>query len=238
MDLEKETKEEENISKTIVCQKGNILLSSYKHPTNNLKAYRLDYDFKSVDPEKINIKNLLSHAIYGLLEKLNPDLIEKIHILNQISEDEADILLLLKHIAKEVGIKQKYILFRTSRKIDFNNNTIEFINKDLTLIDNNLVNYYLGNLNFKNINLGNKYEPLLFNYGTSKITLKNIKNSEIINLTTEENFTSKMDIDFVIDFQLLMKDELPIYMENLTGLMFKKIFHNLKQFIDTLGKET
>ena len=232
MDLEKE---KETISKTIVCQKGKILLSSYKHPINNLKTYRLDYDFKSLDPEKINIKNLLSHAIYGLLEKLNPDLIEKIHILNRISDDEADILLLLKHITKDIGIKQKYILFRTTRKIDFNNNTINFINKDLTLIDNNLVNYYLGNLNLKNINFGNNYEPLLFNYGTSKITLKNIKNSEIINLTTEDNFTSKMDIDFVIDFQLLLKDELPIYMENLIGLMIKKIFHNLNQFIDNVN---
>ena len=33
-----------------------------------------------------------------------------------------------------------------------------------------------------------------------------------------------------------MSDEVPIYMENLIGLMMKKIFYNIKQFIENTNK--
>ena len=220
--------ENENISKTIVCNKGDILLSSYIFPENKQKAYQLTYDLNNLNPEKINIKNLLSHNIYELIEKINPELIEKIHILNVYNENEADILLFLKHIAKEVGIKQKYILFRTTRTVNLNNNSIQFTNKDLSLIDKNLVNRYITS-----VNIDETFEPLLFNYGTSIININNTNNanagsSEFKKLITEENFNSNVNIKFTIDFQLIMKDDLPVYMENLTGLVFKKLFYNLK----------
>ena len=44
-----------------------------------------------------------------------------------------------------------------------------------------------------------------------------------------------LNINFEFDFQILISDDLPLYMENLIGLMFKKIFYNLKQFIDNLN---
>ena len=34
---------------------------------------------------------------------------------------------------------------------------------------------------------------------------------------------------------MLIKDELPIYMEDLIGFMLKKLFYNLKQFIDKIN---
>ena len=43
----------------------------------------------------------------------------QIHILKIYNDDEADILMFLKHIAKELGIKQKYIIFNTKRIIDY-----------------------------------------------------------------------------------------------------------------------
>tara|TARA_B100001093_G_scaffold518843_1_gene605224 strand:+ start:907 stop:1584 length:678 start_codon:yes stop_codon:yes gene_type:complete len=214
---------------TLVCNKGNMLLESYNR--DDKKAYILKYDFNKLDPNKVNIKALLGFGIYELLEKINPDLIEKIIILNLLNTNEADICIFLKHIAKEIGIKQKYILFRTTKGINHNNGSIVFYNKDLSLINNEVKENYLKQLQLDK----NKYEALIFNYGKTIINLNNLDFNELSKLDNNENFNNIIDINFNFDFQILINDELPIYMENLIGLMFKKIFYNLKQFIDNLN---
>ena len=143
------------------------------------------------------------------------------------NDDAADILIILKHIAKEVGIKQKYIIFYTKRTIDYENNSLFFVNKDLHLINENLVKEYLESINLDI----KKYESILYKFGTIKISLKN---TSILELFDENNKNKIVNTDFETHFQLIMKDKLPIYMENLIGLMIKKIFYNLKVFIDNL----
>tara|TARA_Y100000389_G_scaffold10942_1_gene10143 strand:- start:2157 stop:2840 length:684 start_codon:yes stop_codon:yes gene_type:complete len=226
--MEEETIISEN-ERVLVCNKGNMLLESYKK--NSKKAYILKYDFKNLDPNKVNIKALLGFGTYELLEKINPDLIEKIIILNKLNTNEADICIFLKHIAKDIGIKQKYILFRSMRVINHNNGSIVFNNKDLSLINNEIKEKYLKQLQLD----VNKYEPLIFNYGKTTINLSNLDFNELSKLNNNENFNNILNLNFIFDFQILISDDLPIYMENLMGLMFKKIFYNLKQFIDNLN---
>tara|TARA_Y100000591_G_C21546612_1_gene551552 strand:- start:13 stop:678 length:666 start_codon:yes stop_codon:yes gene_type:complete len=216
----------EEVNNTLVCDKGNMLLHSYLK--DNTKTYKLTFSMNNIDSSKINLTNFLSHNIYELLDKINPDLIEKIYILKVYNDDAADILILLKHIAKEVGIKQKYIIFYTKRTIDYQNNTIFFTNQDINLIDENLVKHYLDSIKLDK----NKYEPILYKFGTIKISLTN---TSILELSDENNTNKIVNTDFENHFQLIMKDELPIYMENLIGLMIKKIFYNLKVFIDNLN---
>tara|TARA_B100000902_G_C27319333_1_gene923311 strand:- start:4886 stop:5554 length:669 start_codon:yes stop_codon:yes gene_type:complete len=217
--------EEETIinERVIVCNKGNMLLESYIR--DNKKAYNLKYEFNKLDSSKVNINALFGFEIYELLEKVNSDLIEKIIILNKLNEDEIDICILLKHIAKEIGIKQKYLLFRSKKEIDNNTENIIYNNKDLTLINNELKNEYLNQIQIDT----NKIEPLIFNYG------KTIINLNTLNLYSDTNLNKSINIDFKFDFQILISDDLPLYMENLIGLIFKKIFYNLKQFIDNLN---
>lgn len=224
MEIEKQIP---NMKKNVICSKGDMLLTSYNHPINNLKMYQLTYDFKNLNSKKVSIKYLINNIFSNLLEKLNPDLIEKIQILNKINDNELDILILLKHLAKEVGVKQKYILFRASRII--NKNTIIFINKDISLIDKELLKSYKQNIDIK------KYEPIIFNYGKIFINFNNLDSTELIKLITEERFNRMIDMNFIIDYQIITDDDLPIYMENLLGLMFKKIVYNFKQFIDKLN---
>jgi hypothetical protein len=223
--------EEETIisEKTLVCNKGNMLLQSYKKDSK--KIYTLTYNFNNLDPKKINIKALLNFGTYELLEKMNPDLIEKITILNVLNENEGDICIFLKHIAKEIGIKQKYILFRSKRIIDYNNNSIVFNYKDLSLINKEIKETYLKQLN---VDI-NKYEALIFNYGVTNININNLDSNELIKLNNDNNFNNKLDINFNFNFEILISDDLPKYMENFIGLMFKKIFYNLKQFIDNVN---
>lgn len=210
---------------TLVCDKGNMLLHSYLK--DNTKTYKLSFSMNNINTSKINLTNFLSHNIYELLDKINSDLIEKIHILKIYNDDAADILIILKHIAKEVGIKQKYIIFYTKRTIDYQNNTLFFTNQDINLIDENLVKQYL-----KSIDLDKKkYESILYKFGTIKISLTN---TSILELLDENNSNKIVNTDFETHFQLIMEDKLPICMENLIGLMIKKIFYNLKVFIDNL----
>lgn len=215
----------QQVNNTLVCDKGNMFLHSYMKDIT--KTYKLTFSMNNIDSSKINLTNFLSHNIYELLDKINPDLIEKIYILKVYNDDAADILILLKHIAKEVGIKQKYIIFYTKRTIDYQNNTLFFTNQDINLIDENLAKQYLESINLDK----NKYESILYNFGTIKISLTN---TNILELSNENNTNKIVNTDFETHFQLIMKDKLPIYMENLIGLMIKKIFYNLKVFIDNL----
>jgi DNA repair photolyase len=223
--------ETKNYEKTLVCNKGDIVLESYNYHENNKKAYSLFCNFDNINTSNININALLSSEIYQLLEKINPELIERIYILKQLNENETDICILFKPIAKELGIKQKYILFRTSKSLDIENKKIIFDNKDLSLINKDLVKLYLDEIN---LNL-NKYEPIIFNFGKTLINLNQIDHNEIIKLNNNETIKKILTINFQINFQLLIKDELPIYMEHLTGLILKKLFYNLKQFIDKVN---
>ena len=225
--------EQENIinenERSLVCNKGNMLLESYKK--NSKKAYVLKYDFNKLDASRVNINALLGIGIYELLENINKDLIEKIYILNVLNENETDICILLNHIAKEIGIKQKYILFRTSRDFNQDNGSIIFYNKDISIINPELKDIYLNKININK----NKYEPLIFNYGKTIISLNNLDLNDLNKIKNCENINKLLEINFNLDFQILISDDLPIYMENLIGLMFKKIFYNLKQFIDNLN---
>lgn len=209
----------------LVCDKGNMCLHSYMK--DNTKTYKLSFSMNAIDNSKINLANLLSHNIYELLDKINPDLIEKIIILKIYNEDMADVLIILKHIAKEVGLKQKFILFNAKRKLETERNIVSFVNKDICLIDENLAQEYLEYVNLDK----NKYEAIIYNFGTVEIRLTN---ANIIDLISGKSTNKYISVNFETSFQLILKDELPIYMENLIGLMIKKLFYNLKVFIEKL----
>jgi len=224
---------ENSFEPKVICNKGNMILNEFIIPDTLEKAYNLKFDFKKLNPLKVNIKALLSPSIYELIEQVTPDLVEKIYILNVLNENDTDICLLLKSFGKEVGIKPKYIIFRSSRSINFFSNTVHFYNKDITLIDPSkvLLNNYLKQIQLDS----NKYEAIIFNYGKTVINLHNLEPQELSRLNNEQPLTSLIDINFCIDFIATIEDELPIYMQNIIGMMFKKIFYNLKQFIDKLN---
>ena len=225
MDLSEETQ----FQPKLICNKGDILLSEIKIPSSNNKAYNLQFDFNNLNTNKVNIDTLLSISIYDLLEKVNADLIEKIYILDIINTYETDVCILLKQIAKEVGIKQKYVMFRTTKYSNNLNNNVTFYNKDLIYEHKDLIDDYL-----KSINLDTeKYEAMIFNFGKTHIT---ILDEQYTNTNTNTNNADKViNVKFSIDFQLTITDDLPIYMNNLIGLMFKKMFYNVKMFITNLN---
>lgn len=214
------TCEENKFQPKIVCNKGNILLNELRMPVTNASVYNLQFELNNLDTSKVNIDLLLTTQLYNLLEKVNVDLIEKIYILDSLetlNNQETDICIVLKQIAKEVGIKQKYILFRSTKYLNKLNSNITYYNKDLIYEHKDLIPAYLKSLNLDN----DKYEALTFTFGKTIITLSNTE--KFINLK------------FSIDFQITMTDDIPKYMTNFIGLMFKKMFYNVKLFIDNLN---
>jgi hypothetical protein len=217
-----ETSEENQFQPKIVCNKGNVLLSEIRMPLSDASVFNLQFELNNLDTSKVNSDLLVTPQLYNLLEKVNVDLIEKIHILNTsttLNNEETDICILIKNIAKEVGIKKKYILFRSTKYLNKLNNSITYYNKDLTYEHKDLIEDYLKLLNLDN----NNYEPLLFNFGKTIITLSNDNNEKCVSLK------------FSIDFQITMTDDIPNYMSNIIGLMFKKMFYNVKLFIENLN---
>lgn len=225
--------EENQFEPKIVCNKGNMILTEITMPDTLQQVYNLKFTFKNLNPSKVNIKALLSPSIYELIEQVTPDLVEKIYILNVLNENETDVCILLKSFGKELGIKPKYMIFRTTRGINYFSNNICFYNKDITLVDPSklILNNYIKQIQLDT----SKYEPIIFNYGKTKIDLNNLEPQELLRLNNEQSFTSIMNIDFSIDFIATLEDDLPIYMQNIVGMMFKKIFYNLKEFIDKLN---
>ena len=207
--------EENRFQPKLICNKGNMLLYEIINNDFNKKNYNLQFTISNIDTTKTNIDNLTGFEIYKLLETQNNELIEKIIILDK-TENEATICILITHIAKEIGIKQKYMLFRSTKILNKFNNSVTFYNKDLKLICEELKQDYLTQLNLINTN----YEPLIYNYGKTQIHVQEDENKLI-------------NVKFNIDFQVIIDDDLPLYMENLVGLMFKKMFYNLKNYCST-----
>jgi hypothetical protein len=66
--------------------------------------YNLTY---SIENKNINLEPLVNFELIKLIYELNPDIYEKV-VLNKISEEEGQIILLMKHFFNDLGFPQKY----------------------------------------------------------------------------------------------------------------------------------
>ena len=61
----------------------------------------------SVENKNINLVPIINFELIKLIYELNPDIYEKV-ILNKISEEEAQITILMKHFFNDLGFPQKF----------------------------------------------------------------------------------------------------------------------------------
>ena len=119
-----------------VCNKQDMLLEVDKSE----KVYSLHFNL--CKPNEVNQESLLSFKIYELIEKINPALIEEIKILNIISDNEINVLFKFINIAKEIGIKQKYMVLKIIKNIE-NNTIMTFKSKSIVLTSDEINTYNL-----------------------------------------------------------------------------------------------
>jgi hypothetical protein len=77
-----------------------------------------------IENKRIYMKNLLNFNLINLLYQTNLDQFEKLN-LDITNDEEANVFILMKHIFKEMGIKQRYFCFDI-KKVEIDNG-ISFI---------------------------------------------------------------------------------------------------------------
>lgn len=158
----------------------------------------------------INISNkfdnnqLFSFNFYNLLKTLNKDLIEDLIIIDTEYENTKNILFKFNNLGKELDMSPQYMIIQTTIN-NINNHNITFSSYDISLNDNQ-INYYKLN----------EYEKLFCNFAKININIVNKK------------------LSFNYSFKISLTDILPIYIENIMGIMMKKICYNIKQFIEKI----
>ena len=142
------------------------------------------------------------------MKTLNPEIIEEV-IEIKTYENENIILFIFKEIGKEAGLKQKFMFLNNIKKFENNKLVINTKSVKITeLMNNNLL---------------------------SKEILKKIDNLKEVNcefatLNMIPSDNSNLNIHYI--FKILLNENLPKYLENIIGLLMKKIFLNFKIFIE------
>lgn len=73
----------------------------------------------TIENKRIYMKNLLNFNLINLVYQTNLDKFDKIN-LNIINEEDANVFILMKHLFKEMGLKQRYFCFDI-KKIELEN---------------------------------------------------------------------------------------------------------------------
>lgn len=152
----------------------------------------------------IDISKIINVNLFLLFYELNKEIIEEANILST-NDEKTEINIL--YIFKQFGTElgiAKKYMNLEIKKQCVNNN-IYFNSKTIEYDKNN-----------SNINL-DKCEEIKSNYSN-------------LNITNIETHSA----DFEYSFNMDMNEDLPIYMENLIGVLMKKIFINIKEFIEKL----
>ena len=164
----------------------------------------------NITNNNIDISKIINMDIFILFHKLNKKVIEEAKILRTNSDNtNLTILYIFKQFGQELGIPKKFMKLEIKQYTE--NGNIFFHSKTPTYIETQAVND-----NFEN-NL-KKCQEIKSNFSNLNIT--NIK-------------TNSADFEYL--FNMDINEDLPIYMENLIGVLMKKIFINIKEFIEKIA---
>ena len=174
----------------------------------NKEENTFSLNFK-ITNNNIDISKIINMNLFILFHELNKDVIEEANILSTNNDNtNMQILYIFKQFGHELGIPKKFMKLEIKQHNE--NNNIYFRSKTPTYIETQPVNE-----NFqKNLE---KCEEIKSNYSNLNITNIN-----------------KHSADFEYLFNMDINEDLPIYMENLIGVLMKKIFINIKEFIEKI----
>ena len=174
----------------------------------NKEENTFSLNFK-ITNNNIDISKIINMNLFLLFHKLNKDVIEDVKILSANNDNtNIQIFYIFKQFGEELGIPKKFMKLEIKQYTE--NGNIYFHSKTPLNIE-----LPVTSLNFQN-NL-KKCEEIKSNFSTLNIT--NIK-------------THSADFEYI--FNMDINEDLPIYMENLIGVLMKKIFINIKEFIEKI----
>tara|TARA_Y100000816_G_C25889265_1_gene463948 strand:- start:18 stop:596 length:579 start_codon:yes stop_codon:yes gene_type:complete len=141
----------------IICSKKHILLT-----LDNNKNYNLNFNTIS---NNFDFKKYINFDIYKLLFQLNKDIVESIEIIDQLSDNQANILIIFKEIGDSIKIPKNYIYLTINKS---------YINKEIIFESTNnnditKIQYKINGLNkticeHSILKINNHNNILIFNY--------------------------------------------------------------------------
>jgi hypothetical protein len=98
------------------------------------------YTTFEITNNKLNLVDIINFDLLSLVSELNPDIFESITIY-KINEEEANVVLVMKHLFKDLGMSQKYLCLNikltqpSSQFLKFTSRSIPFIRPNLLPIN-------------------------------------------------------------------------------------------------------
>jgi len=157
---------------------------------------------------KVNLYNMISLDIYNLMFTLNKDNFDKIEIY-----DIAPVPSSQESNVKEVNV---FFLFKPFAS-DLGIKPKYMYVRVTEVCESNKKTYSCMDIDYPNPEEIKNYDKVV-----------NTISSMVVNF---ESY-NKINISYI--FKLELSHSLPIYMENIMGLIMKKVFLNLKQFIELI----
>ena len=157
---------------------------------------------------KVNLYNMISLDIYNLMFTLNKDNFDKIEIY-----DIAPVPSSQESNVKEVNV---FFLFKPFAS-DLGIKPKYMYVRVTEVCESNKKTYSCMDIDYPNPEELKNYDKVV-----------NTISSMVVNF---ESY-NKINISYI--FKLELSHSLPIYMENIMGLIMKKVFLNLKQFIELI----
>jgi len=146
----------------------------------------------TIENKKIYMKNLLNFNLINLIYQTNLDKFDKIN-LNILNDEDANVFLLMKHLFKEMGLKQRYFCFDI-KKVDLENG-ISFIltqNPEYGQQVNNCSNAHLMPI-----------KHMLYNF--ELVSLHKIKMTQYINFDPEVGLPTFLEPVFGLISKTMLK---------------------------------
>ena len=171
----------------------------------NVCEYKIQFYLEN---KNIYLHNIIDFGLVKLFYDLNQDIYEKID-LNILSDTEATLLAINKHLFQDLGISQKYTYLKIKKTIIQDEKKIIFDSKSQRPEE-------ISSLQKQLIPEKAKQSPI-----EEFLVVCNIINQHKIEL----------NIDLKLDMTLV---ELPNFVENLLRKIFLKMFKRVKQFIENI----
>jgi hypothetical protein len=94
------------IETEVVESKSNVIMKKDGFSFEKLdnKCYYTTFDIKN---KNLNLTNIINFDLIKVLYDLNPDIYDLVEI-EKINENEANLIIVMKHLFKDLGIPQKY----------------------------------------------------------------------------------------------------------------------------------
>ena len=146
----------------------------------------------TIENKKIYMKNLLNFNLINLIYQTNLDKFDKIN-LNILNDEDANVFLLMKHLFKEMGLKQRYFCFDI-KKVDLENG-ISFIltqNAEYGQQDNDCSSAHLMPI-----------KHMLYNF--ELVSLHKIKMTQYINFDPEVGLPTFLEPVFGLISKTMLK---------------------------------